>query len=244
VKKAYVALAAVIVWSPGALAESWTLDVGTAVTSLPDSPGSRHSTARALPLIDATYGNSLTLSLDDGLRWTALRAGPLKFGLVGEYRQHDRSIQAAGFPGMGDALEFGGFAQADTSIASFECRIRQAVTGYKGLSADISADTGGEVRPGTQLGLEVRAAWADYRFVQSRFGRGVGGRHDLDPRDPDGPHYVSAGLQLAGSQRLTSHLDMVGVLSEDRLLGYINSPLIETRELRQITVGLRYRFAG
>jgi outer membrane scaffolding protein for murein synthesis (MipA/OmpV family) len=238
--KQFVTVIALASASPALSAPHWTADIGMVGSEMPDRPGSRQSSLFLLPIVSLTYGDRLSASIDDGLRWSGIMGKGFQIGPVAEYRMRDRVRQAEVFPGMGDAVELGLFAQVDTPIAVIESRVRRAVTGYGGFSADLSINSGGEIRPGTMLGIEARAGWADYRFVASRFGSSARVRPTRELFV--GPQYLTAGIQLSGSQHIAGRMSLIAAVSEDRLIGSLQSPLIRNRWARQTSIGVRWHF--
>ena len=220
----------------------WTIDAGIAVVRQPDYPGSASSRLLVRPTLAATDGDRLRFSIDDGVSWAAFDLGKLKLGPVAEYRQADRISPPGGYPGMGSAIELGGFARLDTPIAELEGRLRKAVDGYRGWSADLAADSGITVAPGTKLAAEARLSWADYRFVESRFGPGTlrGRRPGMPDFDP--PNYVSAGIELDATQRIGSAIDVTLIASDDRLIGDVRSPQVMTHVVRQLGLSVTRHF--
>jgi len=121
---------------PGA---DWTLDVGLAARVRPVHLGSERFTSDALPILEASYGDRLTFSLDDGAKATLWRAGPWTAGPVVEYRQSYNDRLPEGAFRMPDAVEVGGFASRRTPVGVAELRMRKAVSGYQGWSGDLAA---------------------------------------------------------------------------------------------------------
>ncbi len=88
----------------------WTLDAGLALRERPDHIGAGSYTTDVWPVIELQYGARLHVSLDDGIKWSAVKAGPFALDPVAEYRQayNDKLPPRTGK--LSDAVELGGFA--------------------------------------------------------------------------------------------------------------------------------------
>ena len=225
---------------PGA---DWTLDVGLAARVRPVHLGSERFTSDALPILEASYGDRLTFSLDDGAKATLWRAGPWTAGPVVEYRQSYNDRLPEGAFRMPDAVEVGGFASRRTPVGVAELRMRKAVSGYQGWSGDLAFDTGGQVAPKWKLGAEARLSWADSNFSREYFGL-----HRLDGPAMSLPRFsrddfYSVGLELDAARQLGPRTALVAALSGDRVIGEgFEGPLLETRNLVTFGLGATYRF--
>ena len=239
-KRASVALALLAVPAI-APAANWTLEAGTALANEPDHLGAKSRRWLALPIVSATYGNRLRASIDDGLRWTAFDLGNLKLGPVVEYRtSYDRGLPA-GFGKIHNAIEPGLFAELTTAVAVIESRVRKAVSGYGGWSADLAADTELPIRlPGT-IGLEARAAWADRAFGRSRFGvdSAITGANRLAPYAADA--YATVGAGAEWRLPLAPRIALIASVGADRLLTNGASPIVQMRTVVETGIGLTFR---
>lgn len=220
----------------------WTVEVGLAARARPDHIGARSYTADVWPVIEIQYGSRLHVSLDDGVKWKAVVAGPISFGPVAEYRQafNDKLPPRTGK--LSDAVELGGFAQADLGLGVLEARVRHAVTAYDGASADLAFDTGGDLAPKLSWGLEARSSWADrdYTRLLVRGRRRAGAQPPVaEERTQD---YVTAGGQFTGAYRVTDRVTFAVVGSEDRVLSGLSRRFAATRDLFGLSTVLTYRF--
>jgi len=192
----------------------WIVDLGAAARVRPDRIGANTYTLDVLPVIDAGYGKRIRLSLDDGARWTAIKAGRFSFGPVAEYRQAYNDLRPPRTPKIADALETGVFSQVDLTYAVLEGRFRKALNAYYGYSGDLSLDTLIPIRPGLGFGLEARTGWADHNFTMTHF-TGPGG-----PLVPSSgvSDYWSAGFQAGLIYRMKSGYGVTFGLSDDIIL--------------------------
>lgn len=222
---------------------AWTVDVGLIARVRPVHLGSGRYTDDILPIFQATYGDRLTISVDDGLTATLLRKGGWSAGPVVEYRQsYNDHLPRRAFA-MDDAIEVGGFVKRRTAVGEIEMRLRKAVTGYGGWSGDLAFDTGGQVAPHWKVGGEARLSWADSAFSREYFGLRHGAFPPMNfPRFRENDFY-SAGLELDAARAIGRRTAIIATLSADRILGEEwRSPLLDTRNILTAGVGVSYRF--
>ena len=222
----------------------WTVDAGLAVRERPDHIGSRSYTTDAWPVVEIQYGSRLHISLDDGIKWSAVKAGPFAFGPVAEYREAFNDKLPPRTDKLSDALELGGFAQADTGIGVFEARLRHAVTGYDGNSADLAFDTGAPITRRLAWTAEARTSWVDRDYLR----RAVNG-HRAAAAAAAAPQertqdYVTTGVQLGLAYALTQRLTFTTLVSEDRLLSHVPARFDGSRDLLGLNLVLTYRWSG
>ena len=221
----------------------WSGDLGAAARARPDHVGARTYTLDAVPVIDIHYGDSLQVSLDDGVKWTAVRAGGLAFGPVAEYRQAYSDGLAPGVRRPQNAIEIGGFAAYRLPFGQAEVRLRRAVDGYQGWSGDLSFDTGGRVSRRWQVGAEARLGWADDAYTDAYFGarRRTARRLGL-PRFQEND-FTTAGFELDVARDLTANARLVAALAYDRVIGPADpTPSLLSRDIPTLTLGLTYRW--
>ena len=231
--------------SAQAAPQDWTVEVGAAARTRPAHLGSNQYVVEALPILEATFGDAISVSLDDGAKWRALTKGPLRFGPIVEYRQSFNDHQPPGAFRMSDAVELGGFGELMTPIGLGEVRLRRAVNGYQGWSGDLSFSTGAPVTPKLTLGGQARISWADSNFTQEYFGLRPHAAHSFGlPRFLD-EDFVSAGAEFDAARELTSHTRLVLALSADRIIGELPaSPLFTSRNIFTASLGLTYRWSA
>lgn len=222
---------------------TWAVDLGAVARVRPTHMGSDRFTNDILPIFEASYGDHISLSAQDGVAGTLWRRGTWSAGPVVEYRQSYNDHLPPGAFKMDDAVEPGAFIKDRTPIGEIEVRLRKAVTGYQGWSGDLSFDTGGQVSPNWKVGAEARVSWADSSFSREYFGLHHNVRVAMAlPRLGENDFY-SAGVELDAARRLTPRTQMVFMLSEDRILGEEwESPLLATRNMVEAAVGFTYRF--
>lgn len=210
-----------------------TVDLGGAVRVRPTHLGSDVYTADFVPYLDGQWGQDLHFSIDDGIQYTAVRAGRFSFGPDLEYRQPYTDRLAPRARRTANAVEAGGFAKVDLTYAELDMRLRKALNGYGGYSGDITLDTAVPLRSKWTLGLEARFGWADRRFAALQFGQSVTLVGD----------YYSLGVQAALIYQWTPKTRVVVGISEDQILRP-SRPIsgATTRNAATLLVAVTHRF--
>lgn len=223
----------------------WSVDIGGGLRMHPVHLGSSRYTVDGQPLLNVEIGRDFSASLDDGIKWTALRIGPLGFGPVAEYRQSYGGRASRGAVSRTDALEFGGFTTLDLGVGVLEARLRKAVTGYRGWSGDLAFDTGMKLSSTMAIGGEIRGAWADSAFSHDYFSFGKPWFGDGDALAFEQNDFYSAGVELDADEALTPHIHLALSASFDRMFGPMwHSDLLQTRNVAVVGLGLYYRFGS
>jgi outer membrane scaffolding protein for murein synthesis (MipA/OmpV family)/predicted N-acyltransferase len=240
-------LAAVVAMPAPALAASpeWTVDAGVAGRVRPAHMGSSQYVYDAAPILEADYGDILSISFDDGAKWRALRVGPVRAGPIVEYRQSFNDHLPPGAFRMRDAVELGGFAEWRTPLGIAEARLRRAVNAYQGWSGDLSFNTGLPITHKLTLAGQARVAWADSNFTQEYFGLKphAASRFGL-PKFLD-EDYVSAGAELDVIRQLSPRVRLVTSLTADRIVSELRpSPLFSNRNMFTAAIGLTYHWSA
>lgn len=236
-------LAAALMAGGAAHAADWTVDAGAVERVRPSHLGSSQYITDGFPVLQASYGQDLTLSIDDGAKWYALRSGSMAFGPVVEFRESfDQKLPATTAFRMDDAIEAGLFGQVKTPLGTAEARLRRAVNSYQGWSGDLSFDTGGQVAPKLQVGGELRLSWADANFTHEYFGLSRASARSA-PRFL-GNDYYTAGAELDAARELTPKSRLVMLVSADQMIGRLQpSPLIHTRNIFSLSLGMTYHWS-
>lgn len=239
-------LGGLIVCAPAARADdlpAWSVDLGAATRVRPDHVGARTFTTDAVPILDLHYGDRLQVSIDDGVKWTAIRAGRWSLGPVAEYRQAYSNGLPPGARRPQDAVEIGGFGAFRLPYGEAELRLRRAVDGYQGWSGDLSFDTGGRISRNWEVGAEARLAWADSAYTDAYFGvRPRLARRLGLPRFQEN-NFTTAGFELSAARRLTPDTRVVMALAYDRVVGPADpTPSLRSRDIPTFTLGLTYHW--
>lgn len=111
---------------------------------IPDYSGSKSYQVQPLPYIDATYGETVALSYQDGLTVNAFHFGDFTAGPVARLRLgrnvSDNRAVLRGLGDVGPSVELGGFAAYDADPINLRAIVAQDVAGgHKGLVAEFGA---------------------------------------------------------------------------------------------------------
>jgi outer membrane scaffolding protein for murein synthesis (MipA/OmpV family) len=221
---------------------SWSLDIGGAVRVRPDHVGAGQYTVDAAPIVEGHFGDRLTVSFDDGLRWAVFKSGPFSAGPVLEYRQSYNDARPGARRRFDGDLELGGFVGVNTPLGEGEVRLRQALSGYRGWSGDLAWDVGGELPAGFKLGAEARLSWTNAAYLDRQFGLPAMGRRSLSFGRGDS---YTAGLEVALAHPIGKRLTAALTISDDHLLGAApNSSLFKSRDEVIAGFGVVYRLGS
>jgi outer membrane scaffolding protein for murein synthesis (MipA/OmpV family) len=230
--------------APVTVAPQWTVEVGGAVRERPSHLGAKVYTADVLPVIDVSYGENFHASLDDGVKYTLGRWDRLSFGPVLEYRTAYNQRLPERTPKTADSWEVGGFSVVDLTYGQLEGRVRRAISGYNGWSADLSLGTlipmdrvyaGGS--KDLQIGAELRTGWADRKFTRATF------LHRAPTSVSTVRDYWTAGGQFGAIYHLKSGFGVAAGLAEDVILSPNRlATHLKTRNVGTALVALTYRF--
>lgn len=221
---------------------NWSVDVGVATRIRPDHVGARRYTVDAAPIVAGQFGERLSASFDDGVRWTAVGAGPVRAGPVLEFRQIYNDHLPGNRARFDGDFELGGFVTVATPLGEGEVRLRKALSGYRGWSGDVAWNVGGEIGGGFNLGAEARASWTDVAYLNRQFGLPAKGRPSLSIGRGDS---YTAGIEIALSHPVGQRLRATLAVSDDHRLGAgPNSPLYRSRDDLLAGIGITYRFGS
>jgi len=223
----------------------WTVEAGAAGRVRPAHIGSGRYVFDGVPIFEATLGDDISVSLDDGAKWKALKFGPVSLGPIAEYRQSFSDDLPRGAFRMSDTIEVGGFGEWRTPVGIAEARLRHAVNGYDGWSGDLSFVTGGTVAPKLMMAAQARLSWADSNFTQEYFGLiPHAASHFGLPRFQEGD-FLTAGAEIDAGREITRHTRVVLELTADHIISEMQpSPLFSTRDIFTATLGFTYRWSS
>ncbi|MDV6330708.1 MipA/OmpV family protein [Asticcacaulis sp. 201] len=220
-------------------------DLGVILRRRPQHIGDSRATDELYPVIELKVGDRLQASLDDGIKWTAIKRGKWSLGPVLEYRQSFSDKLPRGAHKMPDAFEAGGFAVYNSDVGDIEMRLRRAINSYQGWSGDVAYDGGIKLSQKTALGIEVRGSWADSNFSEQFFGLRGRHSHDFDLPRVLKNNYFSAGTELTLGHKLDDGTSVFAQASADRIYGEEwRSPILKSRNIFIFSLGMTRHFGA
>lgn len=240
--------------SPPSVPE-WRVDVGAATLVSPRYAGSDQTRIRPIPYLEATYRDLARLTLREGrarLDLTPVRSNG--FYLGGEasvlFPQNERNARLpVGFGNIPATPELGIVGGFEVRAFQVEGRVRQAVAGHLGATAQLGASLRFPV-PGTLesgrptiIAVGPQATWGDRKYAQRFFGIDAGRaqRTGLRPYEPGDA--LTYGGSVTVIQPLWKQLTLIGVGSVSRLTGdAARSPIVRERTNYTAVLALAWRF--
>jgi len=226
----------------------WQVTVGGGVAALPAYEGSNEQRISPAPTLDVRYKDLAYLSIGEGigvniLRGTNYRAG---VGLAFDMgREHNAATRLAGTGNIDPAPLFKAFLQYAFVPVVLTVDVKQALTSYQGLTADIGAYMPVVATEKLQIFVGPEMNFADSRYMQAYFG--------INPQNTDAQshfHNYSAhgGLKdakfgIAGFYHFTDHWFINTDFGVERLLGSApGSPIVQTPWNWTVAGTLNYTF--
>lgn len=222
-----------------------TADVGFEIKYRPNYIGAKRSRFDVLPVLEFKTNDRLSISLDDGIKYAAIKSGPFQTGPLAEYRMTYNDHLPAGAHKMQDTLELGGFASYLTPIGETEFRLRRATNGYQGWSGDLMFGTGGHISPEWLVAADLKYSWADTNYSNTFFGL-----NKKQSKKFHLPRLLSTDFTTAGTQFTLAHQNTDKTthyvrLGFDRILHEdFRSPILKTRSVLSVELGMTYHFSG
>jgi MipA family protein len=237
---------------------TWRLDVGGALLIAPRYEGSDDMQLQPLPYVEAAYRDLLLATVRNGrarLDITPLRSGGFYAGVEAAVLFGQDETEARLPTGFGDidaAPELGLVAGYRSRVWQMEARVRQAVSGHDGFTAEATAAVSvpiGRPRSGggapTILSIGPSLTYGDRSYAQTYFGIGPDRaiRTGLPAFEPGS--YWSAGGSAVLVQPLWRNLSLVAVGSVSHLIGdSAGSPIVETKTNFSGVVAIAWRFSS
>lgn len=236
-------------------APEWRVDIGAATLVTPRYAGSDQTRVRPLPYFEATYRELARATVREGrarLDLTPVRSNG--FYLGGEasvlFGQNERIARLpVGFGNIPASPELGVVGGFEVRALQVEGRVRQALAGHGGATAQVGASlrfpfpgTLSSGRP-TIIAIGPQATWGDRKFTQRFFGIDAGRaeRTGLRPYEP-GDAWTYGG-SVAVLLPVWKRLTLIGVGSASRLTGdAARSPIVRERTNFTGVLALAWRF--
>ncbi len=245
---------------------SLRISIGTGLLIAPEFLGAKTYKVMVLPDVRLTYGDRISASIGEGIRYRLVQDGGWAAGPIARIafpRNEDGSTQfqlagvrSTALRGMGDVettVETGLFVRKSWGDWSAGAELRRGLNGHQGLVGDLSIDYGWRIprdyyagRP-TLLNLGLRSSFVDTAYNTAYFGINVGqsARSGLPQYRASGG-LLSYGAGAALIAPLTRQVTLTAIANYTRLAGpSANSPLILMRGARDmVTFGtfLSYTF--
>ena len=158
---------------PGGAKQDWTFILGGGGLYTPDYQGSDDYEFRALPYFRVQCQDWLTLSVPEGLKFTAVDEGAFKAGAIAGWR-FDRdsgdNIALAGWGDVDGAFELGAFADVKVDAFKLSLEARQGLSGDDtGLIATFATRYEARIA-GTIISIGPKVSWVDDDYAQTYFG--------------------------------------------------------------------------
>jgi outer membrane scaffolding protein for murein synthesis (MipA/OmpV family) len=212
----------------------WQVTVGGGVAALPAYEGSNQTRLSSAPTIDVRYKDLAYLSIGEGIGVNILRGANYRAGVGFTYdmgREHNAATRLAGTGNIDPAPVFKAFAQYVFVPVVLAVDVKQALTSYQGLTADIGAYMPVVASEKIQIFLGPEITFADSRYMQAYFG--------INPQNTDAQSHfrnysAHGGLKharfgVAGLYHITDHWLFDADVGIERLLGSApGSPIVQT----------------
>jgi outer membrane scaffolding protein for murein synthesis (MipA/OmpV family) len=226
----------------------WQVTVGGGAAVLPAYEGANKKQVTPAPVLDIRYKDLGYLSIGEGLGVNLLRGTNYRAGVGLSYdvgRQHTAATRLAGTRNIDPAPVFKIFGQYSFLPVILTFDVKQALTSYQGLTADIGAYMPVVGTAKIQIFVGPELTLADSRYMQAYFG--------INPRNTSlqshfhnySAHggFKDARFGIAGLYHFNNHWFFDGDIGVERLLGSAqNSPIVQTEWGWTVAGTLNYTF--
>lgn len=213
---------------------NWQVTVGGGVAGLPAYEGSNEERLSPAPTVDVRYKDLAYFSIGEGIGVNILRGTNYRAGVGLTYdmgREHNAATRLAGTGNIDPAPVFKAFAQYAFVPVVVSVDVKQALTSYQGLTADIGAYLPLVANKKLQIFAGPEVTFADSRYMQAYFG--------INPQNTDAQSHFhnysahgglkDAKLGVAALYHFTDHWFVDGDVGIERLLGSApGSPIVQT----------------
>ena len=232
----------------GGPAPEWQVTVGGGLAALPAYEGSNETRLTPAPTVDIRYKDVAFLSVGEGLGVNILRGANYRAGVGLTYdmgREHTAATRLAGTGNIDPAPVFKAFAQYAFVPVVLAVDVKQALTSYQGLTADIGAYMPVVANEKVQVFVGPEVTFADARYMQAYFGINS---DNTDAQSHFHSYNAHGGLKdaklgVAGLYHFTDHWFVDGDLGLERLLGSAQgSPIVQTDWGWTVAATVNYTF--
>lgn len=226
----------------------WQVTVGMGAAGLPAYEGSNEQRISPAPTIDVRYKDLAYLSIGEGIGVNILRGTNYRVGIGLTYdmgRQHNAATRLAGTGNIDPAPVFKAFAQYAFVPVVLSIDVKQALTSYQGLTANIGVYMPVVANQKVQIFVGPEITFADSRYMQAYFGINPG---NTDAQSHFHNYSAHGGLKdakfgVAGLYHFTDHWFIDADVGVERLLGSApGSPIVQTPWGWTVTGTLNYTF--
>jgi outer membrane scaffolding protein for murein synthesis (MipA/OmpV family) len=212
----------------------WQVTVGMGAAGLPAYEGSNEERFSPAPTVDIRYKDLAYLSTGEGIGVNILRGTNYRAGVGLTYdmgREHNAATRLAGTRNIDPAPVFKAFAQYAFVPVVLSVDVKQALTSYQGLTADIGVYMPFVANEKLQIFAGPELTFADSRYMQAYFGINPGNtssQSHFHNYSADGG-LKDAKLGVAALYHFNDHWFVDGDFGVERLLGSaVNSPISQT----------------
>jgi outer membrane scaffolding protein for murein synthesis (MipA/OmpV family) len=226
----------------------WQVTVGMGAAGVPAYEGSNEQRISPAPTIDVRYKDLAYLSIGEGIGVNILRGTNYRAGIGLTYdtgREHNAATRLAGTGNIDPAPVFKAFVQYAFVPVVVSIDVKQALTSYQGLTANISAYMPVVANEKLQIFVGPEITFADSRYMQAYFG--------INPQNTSTQSHFhnysaygglkDAKLGVAALYHFTDHWFVDGDVGVERLLGSApGSPIVQTDWGWTVAGTLNYTF--
>lgn len=212
----------------------WQITVGGGLAVLPAYEGSNQQRLTPAPTIDVRYKDLAFLSLGEGIGVNILRGANYRAGVAIAYdlgREHNAASRLNGTRNIDPAPVFKAFAQYAFVPLVLSVDLKQALTSYQGLTADLGAYMPVIADKKLQIFVGPEITFADARYMQAYFGVNP---QNTGPQSPFRNYSAHGGVKdakfgVSGLYHFSDHWLFDAAFGVERLLGAAaGSPIVQT----------------
>ena len=213
----------------------WSVTLGGGIAVMPAYEGSNQMRPSPAPDIDIRYKDLAYASIGEGIGYNALRGANYRAGVGLTYdtgRMHSAATRLQGTKNIDPAPVVKGFVQYMFVPVVLSFDVKQALSSYQGLTADLGAYMPIVGTEKVQIYVGPELTFADSRYMQAYFG--------INPQNTSAQSHfrnysASGGLKdarlgISGLYHFDDHWFVDATLGGERLLGSATgSPIVQDK---------------
>lgn len=226
----------------------WSVTVGGGLAVLPAYEGSNQMRLSPAPVVDVRYKDLAYLSIGEGIGYNVLRGTNYRAGVGLTFdtgREHTAATRLAGTQNIDPAPVAKAFAQYFFVPVVLSADVKQALTSYQGLTADVGAYMPVVGTEKVQIFVGPEVTFADSRYMQAYFGinpQNTGPQSHFHNYSADGG-LKDAKFGVSGLYHITDAWMIDTDFGVERLLGSATgSPIVQTDWGWSVAATLDYNF--